>query len=370
MYHDPTAKYLDLMRSPVMSRLRLNAFKPRFIAILLVAVLFGAVISYMWVAGYYIALGLQVPENSSVVVDKTEFNPANATFFNAILLNPSYSKSAVAVEKIRVLINQSRIEDIGTVSPTLPVTLGPGDRKNFTCRWNWGNYIGQKLALVIEASKANGAIYSLSAPPMGLGIVDTVFNASMNSDANYFHLILKSQNISSVPVNVTSIKINGENVSEVQPNLGTIMKSGSEVNFQCGWGWTNHIGENYTINVSTREGYIITSSGIVPRILEMTDVNFDPANTSQFTFTIRTTTAALNQTRVVIVYVQLTNLTRLDLSPNTQPVIPGNITRGSSATYTVSWDWRPFEGQDITLGINTYTGITVTKPITIPSPST
>jgi len=102
----------------------------------------------------------------------------------------------------------------------------------------------------------------------------------------------------------------------------------------------------------------------------MTDVNFDPANTSQFTFKIGTTTAALNETRVVIVYVQLTNLTRLDLSPNTQPVIPGNITRGSSTTYTVSWDWNPFVGQEITVAINTYTGITIAKVITIPSPST
>jgi len=353
-----------------MSRLRLSTFKPRFIAILLVAVLFGAVISYMWVAGYYIALGLQVPENSSVVVDRTEFNPENATFFNAILLNPSYSKSAVAVEKIRVLINQSTLQDVNAVSPSLPVTLGPGERKNFTCTWNWGNYTGQDLTLMVEASKANGAIYSLNVPPMGLNIVDAAFNASGSLDEDYFNLTVKSENISSVSVNVTSIKINGENVSEVQPKLGTIMEPGSEVNFVCGWGWTDHLGENYTVNVSTREGYTITSSGVVPRILEMTDIIFDPTNTTKFSFTLRTTTAALNETRVVIVYIQLTNLTRLDLSPNTQPGIPNNITRGSSVTYTVSWDWRPFVGQDITVGINTFTGITVTKPITIPSPTT
>lgn len=363
-----------------MSRLPFYASKSRFIAILIIAVLFGAVASYMWVAGYYIALGLQVPESSAVTVDKTEFNPENATFFNATLLNPSYSKSKISVEKIQVIINGSEIQDVKVVSPTLPAILEPGERQNFLCSWNWGMYTDQNVTLFVEASKGNGAVYNLKVPQMRISIAEAVFNASMAwkwkgkiyEGGKFFNVTLKSENVSSVPVNITRIMINGEEPKEIKPNLGQTLKPGSEMTFWCGWGWTDHIGGDYNITVLTEQGYEITKSGIIPLILEMKDVNFDPADTSRFNFTLKTTTAAFNYTQVVIVYVELPNGTRLDLSSYTQPEIsvdkPYVIERGLSVTFETEWNWKPFVGQKIMVGINTYRGVPATKHIILPTP--
>jgi len=351
-----------------MSRSPFYASRSRFIAILIGAILFGAILSYMWVAGYYIALGLQVPESSAVTVDKAEFNPENATFFNATLLNPSYSKSKVVVEEIKVMINGEEIQNVEAVSPTLPMPLEPGERQNVLCSWNWGAYTGEEVSLFVVASKGNGAVYNLKLPEMRLRITEAYFNASMYLGDKYFNLTLKSENVSSAPVNIKSITVNGEAVKEVEPNLGQVLKPGAEIHFWCGWKWTEHIGEDYNITVLTEQGYEITKSGRIPLILEMKDVTFDPADTSKFSFTLKTTTGAFNETQVVIVYLELPNGTRLDLSEETQPEIPYIIKRGSSVTFETTWDWRPYVGQEVMVGINTYRGVPATKRLTLPTP--
>ncbi|RJS85261.1 hypothetical protein CW702_01375, partial [Candidatus Bathyarchaeota archaeon] len=55
--------------------------------LLILALVAGALLSYVWVMGYYIGLGLNIPESASIVITEVNVNPSDPTYLNVSVLN-------------------------------------------------------------------------------------------------------------------------------------------------------------------------------------------------------------------------------------------------------------------------------------------
>jgi hypothetical protein len=132
------------------------------ILLLLISFIIGAVLSYMWTIGYYVSSEYSLPSQANITIENVQFSPENTTLFNVTVLNPSYS-SNVTIEQIKVeTITDGNIHDV--VTTMLPFKLSRGTSQTFTCIWNWGNYTGHALNVIVLLSEGSGATLKASTP--------------------------------------------------------------------------------------------------------------------------------------------------------------------------------------------------------------
>ena len=133
------------------------------ILLLLVAAIVGAVLSYMWTMGYYVSLGVRLPEAPTVTITNVTFDPQDSTFFNLTLLNPSFSPFSVSVEQVMVSTEDGVLhDDVGT-DPTLG-ELSIGEYETFECFWNWTNYNDQNVNILVFVADGSGATFQAKTP--------------------------------------------------------------------------------------------------------------------------------------------------------------------------------------------------------------
>jgi len=177
--------------------------------LLLVAMVIGALLSYMWVIGYYESLQIQVPEITSITITNATFVPQDATFFNVTLLNPSFSPSDAKITKILVSTENGFLHSIREAYPSLPYQLARSASETFRCSWNWGNYTGEIVQIIIFIDDGSGAAFPAMTPKVDLRItVD--FDPAIS--VKHFNVTLKNSVSSITYFNITDIAVDGKTV--------------------------------------------------------------------------------------------------------------------------------------------------------------
>jgi len=129
--------------------------KLMFVIFLLVALIVGATLSYIWTMGYYASLEFQLPKSANITIEDVAFPPQNTTFFNITILCPSYSQSGVEVNQIVVLTNDGILHEVETQD--LPYLLEVGSSQTFRGDWNWTNYTGETVKVIVYVTEGSGA---------------------------------------------------------------------------------------------------------------------------------------------------------------------------------------------------------------------
>jgi len=135
-----------------------------FILLLLVSFIVGALSSYIWTMGYYAPLEFHLPSQANVTIESVEFSADNTALFDFTLLNPSYSPSNVTVERIIVSTNDGLFYNVTDTLPALPSVLAPGNSQIFSAAWNWGNYTGQTVNVIVIVADGSGATFRARTP--------------------------------------------------------------------------------------------------------------------------------------------------------------------------------------------------------------
>lgn len=104
------------------------------VLLLIFSFLLGATLSYIFTLGFYASNEYRVPNRNTVVLQSVDFFTENATFFNATVFNPTFSPSAVTVQKIEVVTPDNKVHS--TLTPFLPLSLTVGASKTLQCFWN------------------------------------------------------------------------------------------------------------------------------------------------------------------------------------------------------------------------------------------
>ncbi len=156
--------------------------KLSLIALLIFAGTIGALISYMFLIGYYVSMGFRVPEEPSIVIVSASFTPQNATMFTVSILNPSYSPSNATVNQVKVMAG-NMVHSTEILQPSVR-EIKPAELKNFTCKWDWGNYTGEEVRILAFIAEGSGATFNTTTPVIGMAITGAHSDAAENTNSS------------------------------------------------------------------------------------------------------------------------------------------------------------------------------------------
>ncbi len=328
-----------------------------FILLLLLAIIIGAIFSYLMVAGYYLNLKIRVPENTTVSVLDVTFDPQDVETFNITLLNPTYSPTDAEIKEISVVTQDETVYTITSINPQLPFQLDKGQDETFSCEWNWAEYSGQTVKVIVLVEDGSGSAYEVETSPVRLSITATIF-ATANSQ--YFNLTVNNHYTSIIDLEFTDILVTMDDgaiveITEVSPPLPYVVPPDSSQDFRCYWDWTNYRDRNLTITVFTSEGYTASRSETTPKPVQLsvTDPIFDSTNTSIFNITVTNSEHSITPANLTYVELLFADQTSFTLGPSLTSNLPFELPIGESVTIQVLWDWSDRRGESVAVTVKT-----------------
>jgi hypothetical protein len=341
------------------------------IILILCSVVFGALMSYLWVMGNY----YNMPDTTLLIVTNAVFPgpPAiDLTYFNVTILNPSNSISDVNVTAVRLSVEgKNEVYNITATDPEpLPFLLGRGKEHTFKCKKNWSNFAGETVNIEPIAANISTLCYSCRTPNAKLKLQPTF---DVEESVEYFNLTV--ENSGTLNLTLSDIIVLTESISNnVTPPLTPpyVLSPGQSETFKCEWSWDwGKVGrQNITITVKTIEGYETTyaTNELPGAFLYIDEVKFDYSDTSYFNLTLSS-----SQYSTATVYLNKINLTLLGETPITLitlpplQIIPIPIPN-NSLTIKCLWDWNTHRNETIDVSVYTKQGFAApTKTETTPS---
>jgi hypothetical protein len=285
------------------------------------------------------------------------FDVADPSYFNVTVENSEFSvEEYVNITRVTVTVENRAPENI-TIPPQ---TLYANKSVTFTCPWNWSNYWNEEVSITVYTLQGYSAHYS-EVTPSPVIISDVLFNLS---DATHFNVTVKNSEFFSTWILVTGVTAtleNGtvQNVTVVSPSLPYILRPDERVEFECSWNWTAYYNQNITITVNTLRGYVAHNTTVpapVPIIIEVADVLFNVANTTQFNVTVRNFGFSLEDANITSITVTVENETALDIQVLPPLGLPYSLDPGANVTFRCSWNWTGYRGKNVTVTVYTLQG--------------
>lgn len=331
--------------------------------LLIISFLLGATLSYIFTLGFYFQG--KVPDRNTVALQSVNFFTSNATFFNATIFNPTFSPSAVTIQKIEVVTADGKAHS--TLTPFLPLSLEVGASRTLQSFWDWGNYTGQSVYVNVLAENGLGSNLAAVTPFMNLSVLSVNFNPTYT--AHNFTVLIQNSG-SPIPLDVKNILVNGfESLTDPslsQPLTLTNTTNGVPVNLTVKHDWVDFQGQSVTVSVETVQGYTAYRTVTAPAVTSGISLNaiFNVTNTNQFNVTVLNafSGATLDVNEVTVsVGGNITVIQNWTADPSTklEPFVQTKI--------VCSWDWSSFRGQSVVVTVGTVQGFQMAKQVTLPS---
>jgi len=341
------------------------------ILLLLGAAIIGGILSYLWVMGYVITLGIRVPEKSALAITNTAFNPQNTSYFDVTILNPSYSPEA-SITQIATSTEDGVLHTLAETYPSLSYRLSKAEEKTFRCIWDWANYTGETVKIIASVADGSGSTFEAETPLVALSIIDVSFDSTIS--VTHFNMTVQNRPESVTHVNITGITVDAEEVTPSVPEVFPSLGPNDSVHFTCSWDWTDYQGKNVTVAVKTLQGYVAyypeppeCAALPSPVVLTITDALFEVTNTTSFNVTVRYSEGFPEYVNVTRISVTLENGTEENITESVPP-LPYALNRSSSETFLCSWNWTEQRDKTVTIIVYTVQGF-VAPPYTKVTPA-
>jgi len=332
------------------------------ILLLLTSTIIGAILSYLWVIGYFISLGIKVPDKTTVSITNATFNPQNASYFNVTLLNPSYSPSEASITQI-VTSTEDIIHNVNATHPQLPYVLPKAKSATFQCSWNWGNYTGKTVKIIAFVADGIGPTFEIKTPLVDLRITDVRFNSTIS--VTHFNLTVQNNATSVTYVNITGVSAEGETISagNISISLPHTLHQNESVSFKCVWNWTNYQNKNITVSVHTLQGYTAYRIHQTPKPINLTITNviFNITNTTRFNITVKNSQTSFTHVNITKITVTVENQTFSNVTVVPPPNLPYKLERGTNVTFLCLWNWTNYREKNVTITVHTLQNFTVSS---------
>lgn len=343
------------------------------IILILCSVVFGALISYLWVmANYY-----NMPDNTAfLVVKDVAFLPNNVTYFNVTILNPSNSVSDSNITAIYLHVNgTTEVYNITKTEPSLPFFIKRGTEQLFKCEQNWSNFTGQTVTIEPVPVDASTKNYSYTTPEVTTPKLKLTLtpNFDISQTVEYFNLTIENSAESATNLTISEVSI-FDNIINTTPTLPYVLSPNESQKFRCERNWQSIMGINITINVKTEEGYqtdYTTNETIPGAFLYMSEVKFDYTDTSYFNVTVISSEESTADATINKINLTLMNAPPITLNttyPTNINVAPFSIPKNQSQVFKCLWDWAAHRNEAITVNVFTKQGFTL-APLTVRTPS-
>jgi len=343
------------------------------ILLLLMATITGAILSYLWVMGYFITLESVIPEKTTVSIANVTFNPQNTSYFFVTLLNPSYSPTEANVTEI-VASTGKDIHNITEVHPLLPYRLLRSEEETFKCVWNWANYTGENVEIIAFIEGGSGPTFETETPLVDLKITDVRFNSTIS--VTHFNMTVQNSASSVTYVNITEITVATETLKseDIAPSLPIRLDPDSSVALKCSWNWANYQNMSVKVAVHTLQGYMNHTAKLTPLpvTLEVIKVDFDFTNTTLFDVTVRNNEVSPTYLSITSITVAIENqIVRewtVENGTEVDPHVPYTLNKNSSETFVCPWNWTEHRDKNVTVTIYTLQGFAAQYSRVTPAP--
>jgi hypothetical protein len=347
--------------------------KLSLILLLIISLIIGALLSYFWAVGYYLTLGIKVPEDTTLSISNIAFTNQSTSHFNVTFLNPSYSPSAAKITGIATKTADNELHNVTQTSPELPYSIPKAQNITFKCIWNWANYTGQNIEVITFIEDGSGPTRKAATPFVGLTIREAYFDSSISF--TYFNLTIRSSLYSATSVNISRIIVSTEILQKNQtsPPLPYELKINETRNFKCIWDWTGYQNKSITITVQTVQGYIAYYTKTTPRPLdfEITDITFSESDMANFNITVRNGIESPTFIDINKIAATLENGTKKEINgTKTTPALPYKLNRNSIKTFKCPFDWTRYRGKNVKISVFTAQNYTIQYTKATPSPIT
>jgi len=332
------------------------------ILLLLTATIIGAILSYLWVIGWVITLGIRVPEKPTVSITNITFNPQDTSYFNVTLLNPSYSPKEANITQIAASTEDGRLHNITEINPYLPYPLPKAKEETFTCLWNWANYTGETVKIIAFIADGSGPTFEAQTPLVDFKITDARFNSTIS--VTQFNVTVQNNVTSVTYVNVTGVSVEGETISagNISIPLPHPLHPNESASFSCAWNWTKYQDKNVTVAVHTLQGYAAYHTRLTPKpvILRIIDVLFNVTDTTHFNVTVQNSEDSPTYVNITRTTVTVENLTvqewTIENGTKVNPNLPYTLNRNSSKSFSCPWNWTNQRDKNVTVAVYTSQG--------------
>lgn len=334
--------------------------KVLFILILLLVTMIGSIFTYLLVAGYYINLGNQIPEKTTISITNVNLDLQNTETFTLTVLNPTYSPTQAKITEIFVTTEDNKVHKILSVNPQLPTTLDKGQEETFNCGWNWGDYTNDVLKIMVLIEDGSGAAIEAETAQTTLDITAAVFTTS---DTQHFNVTIRNPESSTLDLNVTKITVTMENgtefnVRQITPSIPKLLPVDSYNTFKCAWDWTYYRGMNATVSVYTSQGYGFHRIETTPKPaqLTITDARFATTETSSFNITVKNSENSISSANLTTVELLFSDGTTQEVFVQSPPALPYDLQIGDSVTLKCQFDWSERRTETIAITVKTPEG--------------
>jgi len=206
---------------------------------------------------------------SPIKITNVVFDPLNTNGFNVTVQNSEFYIMPVNLTNINLVLENETIQSInGTeTTPQLPYKLEPNSTITFICPWDWSDYQGKNVTIIIWSVENYTTKFTKVTPTrVFLAIVSAVFDPIYTGN---FNITLRNSEFSLDSAYITKITVTLENgtvieILDVLPVLPYTLTSNSTVTLQCTWDWTNYRNKNIVITVHARKGYVASTQYTTP----------------------------------------------------------------------------------------------------------
>ena len=340
-------------------------------------VLASSLFTYMVVSGYWYGLGIRVPGVVALAITDVEFPLNNTKRFDITVMNPSYSPSDASVEAIYVVTPDKKVHKVNVTEPWLPKTLVRGASTTFKCYWNWANYTGDELKIIVMPREGSGASVRTRPPAVELELLP-FFNAS-----SPFWFVLNITNSPDSPANVSIYGVdvaldNGTWVKNLptEPDVSWdepgVLAPNSTLTLNCTWDWLAYRNRTITIVARTVEGYTgyLFDYRTPPSVvLNITEVFFGVLNETTYylNITVFNDPSSPAPARIcnITAFVNgtLFGPEELNITPPLSP--PYVLQPNSSAVFTCYWNWSLYEGHNMTITVSSVLGYVANATVNV-----
>ena len=331
-----------------------------FILILLLVTLISSIFTYLLVAGYYINLGIEIPENPTISIIDISLDIQNTETFSFTVLNPTYSPTEARITEIFVATEDDRTHKISSVNPQLPTSLDKGQRETFNCFWNWGDYTNEILKVIVVLEDGSGAVYKIETVTSVLEITSVAFSPA---NTQQFDVIIRNPESSNLDLNVTKITVTMENgtvfdVRQITPSIPKLLTIGTYNTFTCAWDWTQYRGMNATVTAYTSQGYAFHRIETTPNpaLLTITNDRFTASDMTSFNITVKNSENSIVPANITTVEIFLNDGTTQEILVESPPDLPYILQIGDSVTLKCQFDWSQRRTETIAIIVRTPEG--------------
>ena len=341
----------------------LNMSKIMLAAILIASFTAGAFLSYLWVVGYYVSLEINVPDKPAICIQNFTVLAENPSFFNITVLNPSFSPREARILGVQVLTGDGALHQVSQINPEISgggYRLDVGSSETFVCSWKWASYAGQQITVMVLVEEGSGATFITRLPFVGVDIIDITLNPERGST---FSLIIRNfeDSVSEVDLERVEVIVDELNYSvETEPKLPIKLKPADSTSLLCKWNWTDYQGGTITVIVRTEQGYAARKTYTIPVyvIFNVSEVKFNPADTTRFNITLVNFEESLLALNVTSISIRLENGTVLK-PINITPPLPFILNVDETAVFVCEWNWSELRNEEIIITVSTEQGYKV-----------